>query len=304
MPSVTLAKKFEKSVRTKAWMTYLLNETGAVNPHQLARLFLKKGEMDTEVKAGSKWSEYGAGNSSPYPSTLVRVNAQVPGAEDVYQNGPENSYLFTSMWSDLSEIHDLLSESGLGISHSFFWLNQLLPYGYLRQTDDEGLKAVIGGMAKLLDEDKFARDGIQELGTLPTRLSFVSGCFAILRFCIDRDNYHRYSYVFETVDLIIQCTVKDDFSESLKKVGVEQDIFSRLYSILSEWSEYSQSGIYYRYNARFPNENEFLANPEIFHQRYKEIKFSHDENSAEFYIDLQESEVAADNEAYLEAKFA
>lgn len=78
MPSVTLAKKLEKSVRTKAWMTYLLNETDSINAHQLALLFLKKSDMDTEVKAGSKWSEYDAGKSSPSPNTLLRVDTKVP----------------------------------------------------------------------------------------------------------------------------------------------------------------------------------------------------------------------------------
>lgn len=179
-----------------------------------------------------------------------------------------------------------------------------MPYGYLRQTDDQGLKAVIGGMAKLLDDGKFARDGMHELGVLPTRLSFVSDCFAILRFSIERDNYHQYLYVFEMVDLIIECTEQSSFSESLKKSGVEPEIFSWLYSALSEWSEYSQSGIYYRFNARFPNESEFLANPKVFHQRYREIKFPHDGRFAEYYIGLEEGELAADNKAYLEAKIA
>ena len=299
---LTQEQKLENTIRTKVWMHYLMRETNSTSVNQLGKVFLKAGELDDQVKAGSKWSAYASGSSSPNMDTLNRVNEKVPDSIDVYIEGSDNSFLFISLWSDLNDIHHLLSEAGLGVSHSFFWLNQLLPYGHLRQTDAAGLKAVVGGLAKLLHEDKLANKK-HDFGVVPTGLAFLSGCISILRFAIERDNYHHYSFVFEIVDVIAESIENDKISTGINGCGIKTDLLSCLYSMLVNWSQYSQSGIYYRFNASFPTETEFLNKPQVFHQRYREIKYPHREDSAEYSIDELDNKMLVDNECYFETNF-
>ncbi|WP_189402612.1 hypothetical protein [Arenicella chitinivorans] len=254
---------------------------------------------DTDEKASSKWHLYAAGSNAG-PLVRDRIENLVPSSSYIYCSGPADSYLFDAMWSDMARIHELIEEG----DGEFVWLNAILPHGYLRQADNQSLKAVIGGLLVFLRDENFDSSEVEFLGRR-TPLSFVSGCILVFRFCLERDYYHHFSYVLEMADVLIECLSDESISLELSEIGILEEMFIWLYRALFVWCGYSQTGIYYQAFANFPDEESFLLSPSIFHKNYKNI--SSDivrEYGAEYREDLQSQENAADNASRFDNEFA
>lgn len=256
----------EYQIRTQVWLEFLMEETGAKSINQLGATI-----DGTSERGGTKWADYANLKKASFPNqtTLKLVDSQFSGSYEAFLSGPNGSRLFDCMWSRLDEIHEIFEVDSLGISHELYWLNRLLPYGYLRQCNNDGLQAIIGGITQLLESSRISERQDVELGMVPTQLSFLAGCLAILRFAIERDYYHQYSYVIELVEIIGKYFGSAHKPHLLQKRNIDTMILRWVYSELDRWARYSQAGIFYRCNGRYPNEKAFLDDPRIYARNYK-----------------------------------
>ncbi|RBP53509.1 hypothetical protein [Arenicella xantha] len=274
----------EYQIRTQVWLEFLMEGTGAKSINQLGAII-----DDTAERGGTKWADYANLKKASFPNqtTLKIAESVVSGSHEAFFSGPKQSRIFDCMWSNLGEIHKLVESDSLGISHELFWLNQLLPHGYLRQCDDVSLQAVIGGIAKILESNKVSPKQNLDIGIIPTQLSFFSGCIAVLRFAIERDYYHQYSYVIELVDIVLQYLDSEHAPSALYNHRTSNLILTWLYAELERWAAYSQAGIFYRYNGRYPKLESFLKYPKSLVSGYKNIVVVSHEGSPEDSISLE-----------------
>lgn len=241
--------KLEKSIRSATWFNYLMAVSGAETAYQL------EGKMEFRERI---WSNYAKGKSSPNQNTLNYAESLYPGSLNVFESGPDNSYLFMVMCDDFEDIADL-ADDGNGI---FIWLNALMPDHNLRQTDNSNLWAVVGQLKDMLIEDKlFECADLQTDQT--TTLRFLSGCLLILRIAIERDYFHQYSYVPEISDLVFDCLENSQIGGELHRYSINILMLRWLYCLLGEWSNFSTQGTFLKIGG-FPSEDQFLDDPRVF----------------------------------------
>lgn len=275
----------EYQIRTQVWLEFLMEETGAKSINQLGVTI-----DGTSERGGTKWADYAnlKKNSFPNETTLKITDLVVPNSYRTYQSGPDGARLFDCMWSDIGEIHKIIESDSLCDSPEFFWLNQLLPTGYLRQCDDDGMQALIGGIAKLLWSNQISLKRCSELSEFPDQHSFLSGIISVLRFAIERDYYHQYSFVIELVDLLTRFLDSAYKPKILTERNIDQLLLSWVYAELDRWASFSQTGIFYRSNGRYPSKEAFLKSPTVFVICYRDIRcdsligFAEHEISEEF----------------------
>lgn len=175
----TTEDKLEKKTRTKAWFAFVLNESGFRNANQLAQHF---------NEGTRKWSNYAKGSNRPNDNTLIRCEFDYQGSKNTFQDGPENSYLFKSMFVDLDDSGDLR----FFLSSVHRWFNQ--------SRNELSPEQLIEYIQAIANENSF--DGERQPDSA---LHLLSGCSLLLRFAFedrrftDRDIYGLLANILKVI---------------------------------------------------------------------------------------------------------
>ena len=195
----------EKTIKTKAWYSFILNKSGHKNYNQLASVF-DQGKR--------KWANYANGSRSPQPSTLKRAEKLYSGSLNTFNSGPELSALFECMFVDLNDPRSLrwLSDT----DHQ--WLS----------TAQRELKPdqVILYLDKIRKTKAFQQDPIEVHPDSP--LHFLSGCCLLFRIAARNNRQSKHRYTYNLIDLILKFHETDELSKELDTYDVKSEFMSWL----------------------------------------------------------------------------
>lgn len=148
----TEVQKYQKRVRTGAWLSKLIFESGATSANHLALMMEEKVPLlDTESGPkdnGTRWMNFCAEGKpkSPGPKTLQHAECLIPNSMNVYEDGPENSFIYKLIWDSADDIILFFNQNPL-----FKWVNDKIPNGSLYRTDENDWKCLIGCLHQMFD---------------------------------------------------------------------------------------------------------------------------------------------------------
>lgn len=256
-PQKTKLDRLEDKIRTIAWFKFVLTASQTKNANQFSEIFLDKTQR--------KWSNYSKGQSTPTGKTLKIIESMLPGSLDIFENGVEDSYLFRAMFDHIDDITNLFGSE----NDRFCWLTTvIIPGTELWQIDDASLEAILIGLENTLIEDVVFQENYNTLCPA-SYTDFFTCCVILLRFTIDRDKYHSYSYVIKYLDLIFNCIEHKDILNLLDFYGIKYHFLEWLHYSLNIWITYSRTGSIFVFSGDFPSLKEFKKKPRIFLDNYK-----------------------------------
>ncbi len=117
----SVIKKFLNSMRTKAWFEYLKSNTESKTIEELAEAL--SASPDT-------FKKYSTGIDTPYFSTIVSIDALIPGSAEVFLLGPHGLPLWVSLSDKVN-----LSDAELSFLKSIPWPRTTSVANYLGSFD-------------------------------------------------------------------------------------------------------------------------------------------------------------------------
>ncbi|WP_417500144.1 hypothetical protein, partial [Methylophaga sp.] len=132
-PKETKLKGIERKIRTIAWFKSVLMSSGAKNTNQLINL------VDPNLEGLRKFSNYSTGKNTPSRATLKLIDNIFPSTQEVFAQGPCQSFLFQAMGGDIDLLIDDIETS----VNSFVWLSPISHEISFYKIKDSELKEII-----------------------------------------------------------------------------------------------------------------------------------------------------------------
>lgn len=244
-------KKIEKSIRTIAWFNSILLTSGLTSAYQF-----------TEAHGDDKriWGYYAKGTSLPNQEIIKWTEKKFPRTQEIFEDGPENSAIFKSMFDNLDSISNLLGP----MYDIYYWLGHLIPWNTLNQIDDDALHKTVRDLQYLYFKE-FSEESEYEP---KSHLSFLSGCIIVFRYAINRDRYVANSHVDSLIDIIVDCFAIPEVVFTLEIYGIHELVLKWLKTLINEWCIYSHTGKVFSDCGSIPSDEEFLKKPTTFVLNY------------------------------------
>ena len=208
----------ERQIRTKAWFHKIKIDIGCTNASQVGSFMRKHpkwGQDDPDAKDISRiWGYYSNLEKLPTNSTLQRIDKIIEGTLDTFNEGPENTSLFSAMFDELSE--NLFSDD---FYKDYGWIITIAS-----EVDDsinQRFSNTIKIFNSMIETDSLST-GLPEISAKGT-VNFLEGCLFVFRDVIENEDSGDKE-ISDAFQLICSALQHPDIRLALKRSGLYEEL--------------------------------------------------------------------------------